>query len=121
MIYRRKHGSYEKANCLHCEIGISICLIVCVHLYSHFIQVLASFQKPLVANVQGRTVGVGVTILPLFDMVFAQRDATFETPYVSVGQIPEGCSVFAISNKLNQNIVSTSRAWKGSEKLYFFN
>lgn len=68
---------------------------------------LASFHKPLIADVQGRVVGVGVTILPLFDIVFAQKDATFETPYVSIGQVPEGCSVFATTNKLNQNVVST--------------
>lgn len=51
-------------------------------------------------------VGLGVTILPLFDVVFASENATFEVPSTAIGQVPEGVSVFSSTSKLSHNIVS---------------
>lgn len=67
---------------------------------------MATFKKTLIAGVSGRIVGIGVIILPLFDIVFASDEATFETPYGRIGQVPEACTVFSLSNKVNQALVS---------------
>ncbi|XP_076247387.1 uncharacterized protein LOC143187200 isoform X2 [Calliopsis andreniformis] len=71
-----------------------------------FIKSLASFNKPIVAGVQGATVGLGVTMLPLFDFVIASDKATFSTPYGKLGQIAEGAAVFTLSHILGSAITS---------------
>ncbi len=48
-----------------------------------------AFPKPLIAAVQGQAVGMGVTMLPHFDLVFAADDATFTTPFVRLGLVQE--------------------------------
>ncbi|XP_048265725.1 uncharacterized protein LOC100645254 isoform X2 [Bombus terrestris] len=71
-----------------------------------FIKSLASFNKPIVAGVQGAAVGLGVTMLPLFDLVIASDKATFSTPYGKLGQIAEGAAVFTLSHILGSAITS---------------
>ncbi|OAD60644.1 Chromodomain Y-like protein 2 [Eufriesea mexicana] len=71
-----------------------------------FIKMLASFNKPIVAGVQGAAVGLGVTMLPLFDLVIASDKATFSTPYGKLGQIAEGAAVFTLSHILGSAITS---------------
>ena len=66
---------------------------------------MATFKKPLVAGVSGRVQGIGVTILPIFDLVLAAYDTTFETAYAKIGQIPEGATILNLTTKLNQNVV----------------
>jgi len=67
---------------------------------------LATFNKPIVAGVQGAAIGLGVTMLPLFDLVIASDKATFCTPYGKLGQIAEGAAVFTLSHILGSAIVS---------------
>jgi len=71
-----------------------------------FIKSLATFNKPIVAGVQGAAIGLGVTMLPLFDLVIASDKATFYTPYGKLGQIAEGAAVFTLSHILGSAIVS---------------
>lgn len=75
-------------------------------LFSDFINSIAKFQKILIAGVHGHTVGIGVTILPLFDIVYATNKASFATPYANIGQVPENGAAFVKSNKLSHRLVS---------------
>ncbi|XP_044013251.1 myb-like protein X [Aphidius gifuensis] len=71
-----------------------------------FIKSLATFNKPIVAGVQGTAAGLGVTMLPLFDLVIASDKASFSTPYGKLGQIAEGAAVFTLSHFLGNAVTS---------------
>jgi enoyl-CoA hydratase/carnithine racemase len=61
-----------------------------------FLHALNRSDKPLVAAVAGRAVGVGTTMLLHCDHVVAAEDALFSTPFVALGLVPEaGSSLIA--------------------------
>jgi len=53
---------------------------------------LARAATPLVAAVHGRSIGVGVTMLLHFDLVFIAEDAVLTTPFVNLALVPEAAS-----------------------------
>jgi 2-(1,2-epoxy-1,2-dihydrophenyl)acetyl-CoA isomerase len=63
---------------------------------SYLDRALRSFSKPLIAAVQGPAVGMGVTLLPYFDLVYASTRASFTTPFVSLGLVLEYGSSFTL-------------------------
>jgi len=50
---------------------------------------LRSCRKPTIAMLQGHCVGMGVTVLPHFDLVYAADHVTFTTPFVKLGLVLE--------------------------------
>lgn len=58
---------------------------------------LRACRKPTIAMVQGHCVGMGVTILPHFDLVYAADHVTFTTPFVKLGLVLEYGSSFTLS------------------------
>jgi enoyl-CoA hydratase/carnithine racemase len=57
-----------------------------------FLTALVQFPKPLVAEVSGVAVGVGVTMLLHCDLVFLSDNARLRMPFVSLGLVPEAAS-----------------------------
>ena len=53
---------------------------------------LGRAKTPLVAAVNGRAVGVGVTMLLHCDLVFIAEDALLTTPFVNLALVPEAAS-----------------------------
>jgi len=53
---------------------------------------LSRAKTPLVAAVQGKAVGVGVTMLLHCDLVFVADDALLTTPFVNLALVPEAAS-----------------------------
>ncbi len=57
-----------------------------------FLRALVRNEKPLVAAVAGAAVGIGTTMLLHCDHVVAAAGATFATPFLKLGLIPEAAS-----------------------------
>jgi enoyl-CoA hydratase/carnithine racemase len=57
-----------------------------------FLLALAAARKPLVAAVHGRAIGVGLTALLHFDLVFVAEDAQLSCPFVNLALTPEAAS-----------------------------
>lgn len=69
---------------------------------------LATYTKPLLCGLQGEVCGIGVTILPYFDVVLACSDVKLSAPYGLIGHFPEGLSVLRLLGKIRQRTVSNT-------------
>ncbi|XP_068054779.1 chromodomain Y-like protein isoform X3 [Anomalospiza imberbis] len=58
----------------------------------NFVNTFIQFKKPIIVAVNGPAIGLGASILPLCDVVWANEKAWFQTPYTTFGQSPDGCS-----------------------------
>lgn len=57
-----------------------------------FLYSLAHNTKPIIAAVDGVAIGIGTTMLFHCDYVLASTAATFQTPFLQLGLVPEGAS-----------------------------
>ena len=57
-----------------------------------FLRALVTSQKPVVAGVDGAAIGIGTTMLMHCDHVVVSDRATFMTPFVDLGLVPEAAS-----------------------------
>ena len=59
---------------------------------TRFIRTIAGFEKPIVAGVRGRAVGIGLTMLLHCDLVIIAQDAKLSAPFVNLALVPEAAS-----------------------------
>ncbi|KAK0349360.1 hypothetical protein LTR94_033442, partial [Friedmanniomyces endolithicus] len=57
-----------------------------------YLKALADLDKPLVAAVKGRAVGIGLTMLLHCDLVVVAEDALLSAPFVNLALAPEAAS-----------------------------
>ncbi|WP_439472171.1 enoyl-CoA hydratase [Brevundimonas sp.] len=57
-----------------------------------FLKALADLDKPVVAAVRGRAVGIGLTLLLHCDMVVVAEDALLSAPFINLALAPEAAS-----------------------------
>src|SRR3979490_2685913 len=57
-----------------------------------FLYSLAHNVKPIIAAVDGIAIGIGTPMLVHCDYVLASTTATFSTPFINLGLVPEGAS-----------------------------
>jgi enoyl-CoA hydratase/carnithine racemase len=65
-----------------------------------FLLALSGARKPLVAAVNGRAVGIGLTMLLHCDMVFVSEDALLTAPFVNLALVPEAASSMLLPLRL---------------------
>ncbi|MCB9615672.1 MAG: enoyl-CoA hydratase/isomerase family protein [Sandaracinus sp.] len=63
---------------------------------------IGAVKKPILAAVQGPAVGMGVTMLPYFDVVYASTNASFVVPFVRLGLVQEFGSSWTLSRALGR-------------------
>ena len=63
---------------------------------TRFMQALATFDKPVVAAVNGTAIGIGVTLLLHCDLVYAATTARFRMPFLNLGLTPEFASTLLL-------------------------
>jgi enoyl-CoA hydratase/carnithine racemase len=61
---------------------------------------LARAKTPLVAAVNGRAVGVGVTMLLHCDLVYVSEDTLLTTPFVNLALVPEAASSITLPARI---------------------
>jgi enoyl-CoA hydratase/carnithine racemase len=57
-----------------------------------FLQSLVNNRKPIIAAVDGIAIGIGVTIMFHCDYVVASTTASFSSPFLQYGLVPEGAT-----------------------------
>jgi enoyl-CoA hydratase/carnithine racemase len=65
-----------------------------------FLTALARAQKPYVAAVEGLAVGIGVTMLMHFDIVYVAENAKLSTPFINLAVVPEAASSLLIPARI---------------------
>jgi enoyl-CoA hydratase/carnithine racemase len=75
---------------------------------ARFLATLVTFDKPLVAGVDGPAVGLGTTMLLHCDLALATDRARFTLPFTKLGLVPEAASTFLLPRLVGRQRAS---AW----------
>jgi enoyl-CoA hydratase/carnithine racemase len=65
-----------------------------------FLCALAVFDKPLIAAVRGRAIGIGCTLLLHCDLVSVAEDVRLSTPFVDLALVPEAGSTLLLPARI---------------------
>ena len=88
---------------------------------TRFLENIRDAQKPVIAAVNGPSVGVGLTMLLHCDLAFASETATLSAPFAHVGLVPEaGSSMLlplALGNAWANDILLAGRVLSAQEAL----
>ena len=66
------------------------------HGFASFMDRLCTFDKPLLAAVNGVGVGIGLTVLLHCDVVYIAEGARLRPPFVTLGVVPEAASSYLL-------------------------
>jgi len=89
------------------------------HGFLPFIDELSTFDKPLLAAVNGVGVGIGLTMLLHCDIVYVAQSARLRAPFVSLGLVPEAGSSFLLQAVVGPQVAAEllyTGAWIDSER-----
>jgi enoyl-CoA hydratase/carnithine racemase len=70
------------------------------HGYRALMPVLETFDKPLLAAVNGISLGIGVTLLPYCDIVWVAEGARLQVPFVTLGVTTEAASSLLLPQRM---------------------
>lgn len=84
-----------------------------------FVKSLLAFPKLLVAGVNGLTCGLGVMLLPYFDIVYANDKAVMKADYTKFGQIPEAFGSVSMDKKALQEVLLLSRSMTAEQAMKY--
>jgi enoyl-CoA hydratase/carnithine racemase len=82
--------------------------------FPRLLDTVQSFDKPLVAAVNGAGVGLGFTLLAHCDLVLVSETARFKVPFAELGVAPEAASSYLFPKRLGSQIaahVLLASAW----------
>lgn len=81
-----------------------------LHGYRGLIPVLETFDKPLLAAVNGLGLGIGATLLPYCDIVWIAEDARLKVPFVTLGVTTEAAGSLLLPQRMG---------WQAAAKFIF--
>ncbi|VDO04364.1 unnamed protein product [Rodentolepis nana] len=71
-----------------------------------FLLTLSSYPKILIAGVNGPAEGLGMAVLPLFDLVYASDISSFHVAYTTLGQVPEAGASYTLASKVSLPVMN---------------
>ena len=89
------------------------------HGFGPFLDQLSTFDKPLLAAVNGVGVGIGLTMLLHCDIVYIAQSARIRAPFVSLGLVPEAGSSFLLQTIVGPQVAAEllyTSAWIDAER-----
>ncbi|MEP4892004.1 MAG: enoyl-CoA hydratase-related protein [Aliiglaciecola sp.] len=88
-----------------------------------FLQGLAKMNKPLIAAVNGKAIGIGLTMLLHCDIVLAGESASFTAPFTKLGLVPEAASSIllprVVGHAVANDVLLAGRTLSSAEGLSF--